>query len=75
MFNKILRREVKTTLGRVKSKALQLGGIPLEIFVLIGKMGFDWLTRFLNKVSRTKLVLDKWRNCIVVPLYENKRDI
>lgn len=44
-------------------------------WVVMFKIGVNWLTRLSNKIRITRKMPDDWRKSVVVPFYKNKGDI
>ena len=48
----------KALAGMKKGKAMGQDGIPVAAWKCLGKIGWIWLTKFFNKILRTKEMPD-----------------
>ncbi|KAM7490942.1 hypothetical protein LguiA_033863 [Lonicera macranthoides] len=56
-------------------KAVGPDSIPIEVWKGLGDKGIGWLTRFFNKILRSKKMPEEWRRSTLIPIYKNKGDI
>jgi hypothetical protein len=73
---RIQESEVKDALKRMKGgKAMDLDGIPIEVWRCLGDVAIVWLTKLFNLIFRLNKMSDEWRQIILVPIFKNKGDV
>jgi hypothetical protein len=73
---RIQESEVKDALKRMKGgKAMDPGGIPIEVWRTLGDVAIVWLTKLFNLIFRSNKMSDEWRWNILVPIFKNKGDV
>jgi hypothetical protein len=71
----IQKFEVRETLKRIKGgKRMGQNGIAIETWRCLGDIAIVWLTKLFNHIFWPNKMLDE-RRSILVPIYNNKRDI
>lgn len=53
-------------------KAVGPDGILVEAWKVLGRLGVDWLTRFLNKLLVGEKIPDDWKKSYVIPFFKEK---
>ncbi|VDO19032.1 unnamed protein product [Heligmosomoides polygyrus] len=51
-------------------KAAGPEGVPLEAWKVLGDSGVNWLTQFLNRITKEDMMPDDWRNGTIVPIFK-----
>ncbi|VDP24192.1 unnamed protein product [Heligmosomoides polygyrus] len=69
------QEEVRKAIGKWKlGKAAGPDGVPVEAWKVLGDLGINWLTQFLNRITREGMMPDDWRNSTIVPIFKQKGD-
>ena len=73
--NCVSREKVKNALRRIeKGKAVGPDEMPVEVWMCMGKMGMEFLTRLFNKLLMSERMPEEWRRSVLIPIYKNKGD-
>ena len=71
----VTEEEVKTALKKMKKgKARGPDDIPVEVWLILGDVGIEWLTKLINKVLKGEKMPDEWRKSVSIPIYKGKGD-
>ncbi|VDP23276.1 unnamed protein product [Heligmosomoides polygyrus] len=69
------QEEVRKAIGKMKlGKAAGPDGVPVEAWKVLGDLGINWLTQFLNRITKEGKMPDDWRNSTIVPIFKQKGD-
>jgi hypothetical protein len=75
-MRRIQESEVKDALKRMKGgKAMDLDGMPIEVWKTLGDVAIIWLTKLFNLIFRSNKIHDEWRWSILIPIFKNKGDV
>ena len=67
--------EVKTALKKMKKgKARGPDDIPVEVWLILGDVEIEWLTKLMNKLLKGEKMPDEWRKSVLIPIYKGKGD-
>jgi hypothetical protein len=73
---RIQESDVKDALKRIKGgKTMDLDGIPIELWRILGDTAIVWLTKLFNLIFRLNKMSDEWKRSILVPIFKNKEDV
>ena len=56
-------------------KSIEPKGIPVEVWIVIGGEGVDMLPQLINEIMEKKVILGKWRESALIPIFKEKGDI
>ena len=71
----VREEETKTALKKMKKgKARGPDDIPVEVWLILGDVGIEWLTKLINKLLKWEKVPDEWRKSVLIPIYKGKGD-
>ncbi|VDO71480.1 unnamed protein product [Heligmosomoides polygyrus] len=69
------QEEVRKAIGKMKlGKAAGPDGVPVEAWKVLGDLGINWLTQFLNRITKEGKMPDDWINSTIVPIFKQKGD-
>uniref|UniRef100_A0A183GWI8 Reverse transcriptase domain-containing protein n=1 Tax=Heligmosomoides polygyrus TaxID=6339 RepID=A0A183GWI8_HELPZ len=69
------QEEVRKAIGKMKlGKAAGPDGVPVEAWKVLGDLGVNWLTQFLNRITKKGKMPDDWRKSTIVPIFKQKGD-
>ncbi|VDO98643.1 unnamed protein product [Heligmosomoides polygyrus] len=69
------QKEVRKAIGKMKlGKAAGPDGVPVEAWKVLGDLGINRLTQFLNRITKEGKISDDWRNSTIVPIFKQKGD-
>ena len=64
----VTEEEVKTALKKMKTgKARGPDDIPVEVWLILGDVGIEWLTKLMNKLLKGEKMPDEWRKSVLLP--------
>ncbi|VDO60044.1 unnamed protein product [Heligmosomoides polygyrus] len=55
-------------------KAARPDGVPVEAWKVLVNLGINWLTQFLNRITKEGKMSDDWSNSTIVPIFKQKGD-
>ncbi|VDO77762.1 unnamed protein product [Heligmosomoides polygyrus] len=65
------QEEVHKAIGKMKlGKAAGPDDVPAEAWKVLGDLGINWLTQFLNRITKEGRMPDDWRNSTIVPIFK-----
>jgi hypothetical protein len=74
--HRIQESEVKEGLKRMKGgKAMDLDGIPIEVWRSLGGVPIVWLTMLFNLIFRSNKMPSECKWSILVPIFKNRGDV
>ena len=74
-LEKISRKEVRVTIRKMKQeKATGLSEMTTEMIVAGGRIA-EVMLQLCQRVLNVKGISDKWKTCVVVPIFKGKGDV
>uniref|UniRef100_A0A183GIV8 Reverse transcriptase domain-containing protein n=1 Tax=Heligmosomoides polygyrus TaxID=6339 RepID=A0A183GIV8_HELPZ len=69
------QEKVRKAIGKMKlGKAAGPDGVSVDAWKVLGDLGIDWLTQFLNRITKEGKMPDDWRNNTIVSIFRQKGD-
>ena len=58
----------------MRGKAVGPDDVPVEIWMFLGEVAVEFLTRMFNKMLESAGIPEEWRS-VLVPIFKNKKDV
>ena len=70
------KEEVRENMKRMKNvKVVGPDDIPVEVWICLGEIALDFLTKLYNRTMDNERMPEEWRDSVLIPIVKNKGDV